>query len=88
MYYTTCYTCGITALDLTNFRNPTTGLHPYVVPYVMASCPSLPGCFSQGRTFDEAVENITEAIGAYTECLAKERTEGDVSLRVVEVSVR
>ena len=29
----------------------------FVVP-----CPSLPGCFSQGDTFDEALENAREAI--------------------------
>lgn len=29
--------------------------------------PSLPGCFSQGDTFEEAVENIKEAIELYLE---------------------
>ena len=53
--------------------------------YFVASCPSLPGCFSQGETFDEAIENITEAIEAYTECLAQEQTEDDVSVRLVNV---
>lgn len=28
----------------------------------VVSCPSLPGCFSQGETLDEALENIKEAI--------------------------
>ena len=36
----------------------------------------------------EAVENITEAIEAYTECLAQEQTEDDVSVRLVKVPVR
>jgi predicted RNase H-like HicB family nuclease len=26
------------------------------------SCPALPGCYSQGDTIDEALENIEEAI--------------------------
>ena len=30
----------------------------------IASCPSLPGCFSQGDTAEEAIENIKEAIQA------------------------
>ena len=34
-----------------------------------ASCPTLPGCHSQGDTLDEAVENIREAIGLYVESL-------------------
>lgn len=53
--------------------------------YFVASCPSLPGCFSQGETFDEAIENITEAIEAYTECLAQEQTGDDLSVRLVNV---
>ncbi|HXZ87779.1 MAG TPA: type II toxin-antitoxin system HicB family antitoxin [Candidatus Binataceae bacterium] len=30
--------------------------------WVVAECPSLPGCVSQGRTIDEALANIREAI--------------------------
>jgi len=31
------------------------------------SVPSLPGCFSQGDTFEEALKNIREAISLYLE---------------------
>ena len=34
-------------------------------------CPALPGCFSQGDTTDEALENIKEAIQACLESLAE-----------------
>jgi len=30
--------------------------------YIVAECPSLPGCVSQGKTREEAMANITEAI--------------------------
>ncbi len=33
------------------------------------SCPSLPGCHSQGETIDEAIANIKEAIELYLEVL-------------------
>ncbi len=33
--------------------------------YIVASCPSLPGCYSQGMTEAEALANIREAIAAY-----------------------
>ncbi len=37
----------------------------------IAECPALPGCVSQGRTRDEAVANIKEAIAGYLESLKK-----------------
>lgn len=39
----------------------------------VASCPTLPGCHSQGRTRDEALANIGEAIRGY---LASMREDG------------
>jgi predicted RNase H-like HicB family nuclease len=35
--------------------------------WIVASCPSLPGCHSQGKTRDEALSNIQEAILAWLE---------------------
>ena len=33
--------------------------------YWVAECPSLPGCISQGKTRQEAIANIKEAIEGY-----------------------
>ncbi len=33
--------------------------------WIVAECPSLPGCVSQGKTKPEALENIKEAITAW-----------------------
>ena len=38
------------------------------------SCPSLPGCYSQGDSIDEALENIKEAIAL---CLEDTEAEGE-----------
>jgi predicted RNase H-like HicB family nuclease len=35
----------------------------------VATCPSLPGCVSQGETREQTIENIKEAIEAYIEAL-------------------
>lgn len=37
----------------------------------IADCPSLPGCMSQGKTKNEALKNIQEAIRGYIKVLKK-----------------
>ena len=37
---------------------------------IVAQCPAIPGCVSQGRTEEEALENIREAIQACVEARA------------------
>lgn len=44
-------------------------LYPGEDGYWIAECPSLPGCLSQGKTKEEAIDNIQEAIEAYLESL-------------------
>ena len=39
----------------------------------LAECPSLPGCISQGRSKQEAIENIRSAIQGYLEVLKQEK---------------
>ncbi|AFZ43677.1 Uncharacterized protein family UPF0150 [Halothece sp. PCC 7418] len=43
--------------------------------YWVAQCPSLPPCISQGKTKEEAIANITEAIELYLEVLQEEGRE-------------
>ena len=40
--------------------------------YWVAECPSLPGCISQGKTRDEAISNIKEAIQGYIKALEQD----------------
>ncbi len=47
-------------------------LYPGEDGYVVAECPSLPGCISQGRTREEAVANVREAIAAYVGALEED----------------
>ncbi|MDP2983952.1 MAG: type II toxin-antitoxin system HicB family antitoxin [Candidatus Latescibacter sp.] len=35
----------------------------------VVECPALPGCISQGKTHEEAIENIRDAIECYIESL-------------------
>jgi len=57
--------------------------------YITVSCPTLPGCHSQGRTDEEAIANIKEAIRGY---IASMRRHGEPvpamkEVREVEVLV-
>ena len=50
--------------------------------FVVASCPALPGCHSQGRTKEEAIVNIKEAIRGY---IASMRKHGEPIPAITEV---
>jgi predicted RNase H-like HicB family nuclease len=41
--------------------------------YWVAECPSLPGCISQGKTKEEAIANIREAIEGYVAALEEDK---------------
>jgi len=49
------------------------------------SCPGLPGCWSQGATEEEALENIRVAIREYID--AAEELARNENGRVVEIAV-
>ena len=52
---------------------------------VSVSVPGLPGCWSQGKDEDEAIENIRDAIRDYL-VVAEAQVEG-AELREIEVTV-
>ena len=55
----------------------------------VAEVPALPGCLSEGRTRDQALRNIREAIAAYLESLKAhdEPVPPAINEEVVEVAV-
>lgn len=52
---------------------------------VAISCPALPGCWSQGATDEEALENIVDAIREYLAASDEMKRDGEV--REIEVAV-
>lgn len=52
---------------------------------VAVSVPGLPGCWSQGKDEDEAIENIRDAIQAYLS-VADEQLEG-AEVREIDVAL-
>ncbi|MBM4040098.1 MAG: type II toxin-antitoxin system HicB family antitoxin [Planctomycetes bacterium] len=54
---------------------------------IVAECPAIPGCISQGRTEEEALANIREAIQACVEAHLANGMPVTVATREVEVAV-
>jgi predicted RNase H-like HicB family nuclease len=55
------------------------------------SCPALQGCYSQGNTYEEAIENIKDAIRLHIEDRLADGEEipqsASISLSTVEITV-
>ncbi len=49
------------------------------------SCPGLPGCWSQGKTEDDAIENIRDAIQEYLAAITDFIKDSDA--REIEIAV-
>jgi predicted RNase H-like HicB family nuclease len=57
--------------------------------YYVVQCPALPGCWSQGKTREEALANIREAMELYVESLTAhgEPVPKEEEAATVEVAV-
>ena len=55
----------------------------------IAECSSLPGCISEGKTRNEAIENIKDAISGYLKSLKKhnEPIPPPIQEEIIEVAV-
>ncbi len=62
-------------------------LQPGEDGWIVATCPILPGCISQGRTREEAFQNIQEAARLTLACAAEEGWSPPTSYEVGEVEV-
>ncbi len=54
---------------------------------IVAECPAIPGCVSQGQTEEESLANIREAISGCLEARAEAGMPLTVVVREVEVSM-
>jgi predicted RNase H-like HicB family nuclease len=53
----------------------------------VVECPSIPGCVSQGKTKDEAIESIKDAIKLCLETRAERGMPLSIETRQVEVAI-
>lgn len=62
-------------------------LQPDETGMIVAECPAIPGCISQGETEEQAIANIREAIAVCLESRAAHGMPLTVATREVEVTV-
>lgn len=55
--------------------------------YIVAYCPALKGCVTQGRTEEEAMANIKEAIELYLESESEDMPLSTKQLKVCELAL-
>ena len=52
-----------------------------------AYCPELPGCHSQGKTFEDILSNIKEATELYLETMTKKEIKEALSKEIVTTNL-
>ncbi len=62
-------------------------LEPGEDGYIVAECPAIPGCVSQGKTREEAMANIREAIVGCLEVRAAQHLPLTVETQEIEVAL-
>lgn len=55
--------------------------------YIVAYCPALKGCVTQGRTEEEAIDNLKEAIELYLEADPKDIKRPEGEYKICEVAL-
>ena len=55
--------------------------------YIVAECPAIPGCISQGRTIEEAKKNIKEAIELSLECYKEDKKFPEDRTIIEEITI-
>jgi len=53
--------------------------------FISVECPSLPGCYSQGKNEKDAIKNIKEAMELYLEVIEEDNINLDDLAKVMEV---
>ena len=51
------------------------------------SCPDLPGCYSQGETYEEARRNIQEAVELYLETMTNEEIKSSLNKEILTTTL-
>ena len=62
-------------------------VHPELDGGFWGEVPSLPGCYSQGETVEQLMENLREAASGYLEVMREEGRQPQPEIQVAELAV-
>ena len=62
-------------------------VHPEPEGGFWGEVPSLPGCYSQGDTVEQLMENLREAASGYLEVMREEGRQPQPEIQVAELAV-
>ena len=54
---------------------------------IWAEVPALPGCYTQGDSIEELMDNVSEAIAGVLEVLKEQGGQPESNIRILEVAV-
>ncbi len=55
--------------------------------FIVATCPVIPGCTTQGRTREEALDNLREAVELALECAEEEGWTLPESYELADITI-
>ena len=62
-------------------------IHQDVESGYWAEVPALPGCYSQGETMDELMENVREAISGVLEVMEAQGARPESNIQILELAI-
>ncbi len=71
-------------MDVTNYA---VVIHEEAEGGFRAEVPALPGCYSQGESVAELMENVREAIAGVLEVLKEQGSQPESNIQILEVAV-
>jgi predicted RNase H-like HicB family nuclease len=90
---TRCYRCHTTARSVHSLcencdvERYATVIHEDPEGGFWAEVPALPGCYSQGETIDELMENVREAITGVLEVMKEQGKRPESNIQILDIAV-
>ena len=83
----TCRRAGPTPCENRDLEKYAVVIHEAPEGGFWAEVPALPGCYSQGETMDEVMENVRKAIAGVLEVMKEQGRQPEPNIQILDVAV-